>query len=287
MLDVPMGLGDHLHELRRRLKWPLICIGIIFLVCFAYQNQAKQVMVWPLKRAVQIVGLDDAMAVGLVKDKAQFDSIMQHPMRCLTVLSISESTTTAVKVSMAAAISIALPVLLYHLWQFIVVGLTWKERRLAFLFVPLGVIFFYAGTIAGYFVGLPYFYAWLIQFTAGDQTAVYQLRQSEYVDDFILWTVAFGLVMDIPWLVMVLVRTGLVTPTRISKARRYVIVANLIAAACITPTADLVSLSALFIPMQVLFELGLVASRFMVPKTIPPPAPPDGDPHEAAGTPDV
>jgi sec-independent protein translocase protein TatC len=266
LVDMPMGLGEHLGELRRRLVIPLIAIGIVFIAAFAFQGELKQAMVWPLKRAIQIVGADTAISVGLVKDKAQFAGIMEQPLRCLSVLSVAESTTTAVKLSITAAITVTLPILLWQIWGFVCVGLTAKERRLAFLFVPLGVIFFYIGTVAGYVVGLPYFYAWLIEFTAGDQTAVYQLRQAEYIDEFITWTVSFGLVMDIPWLVMVLVRTGMVAPKTIAKARRYIVAVNLILAACITPTSDLFSLMAMFLPMQFLFEIGLFCSRFMVPR---------------------
>jgi sec-independent protein translocase protein TatC len=266
MVDLPMGLGDHLHELRRRLKWPLIVIGVFFIVAFAWQDELKRGMLWPLKRAIQIVGFDTARDVGLIQNQAQFDDLMNQPLRCLTILSVAESTTTAVKISVAAAIAAALPVLLYHIWWFIAVGLTAKERGLAFMFIPLGVIFFYSGSVIGYFIGLPYFYAWLIQFTAGDHTAVYQLRQADYVDDFTTWTLAFGLIMDIPWLVMVLVRTGMMTPAAISRARKFVVGGNLIIAACMTPTSDLFSLCALFVPMQALFEIGLIASRFLVPK---------------------
>ncbi len=266
LIDIPMGLGDHLHELRRRLVVPLIAILVIFIASFAFQNQLKQVMVHPLKRAVQLVGVKTAMEVGLVKSQAEFDGIMLTPLRCLSVLSIAESTSTAVKVSIAAAITVALPLLLHQLWQFVAIGLTSRERRLAFLFVPLGVIFFYGGTLLGYFFGLPYLYSFLINFTAGDQTAIYQLRQSDYVDDFITWTVSLGLIMDIPWLVMVLVRSGMIHPNVISKARKYIVAANLLLAACLTPTSDLFSLAALFVPMQFLFEVGLFASRFMVPR---------------------
>ncbi|MBA2481320.1 MAG: twin-arginine translocase subunit TatC [Planctomycetes bacterium] len=266
MIDVPMGLGDHLHELRRRLVVPLIVVCAIFIGAFAFQNELKQVMVQPLKHAIRLVGPQTAMAVGLVRSQAEFDEILSKPLRCLTVLSIAESTTTAVKISLSAAIAVALPVILFQIWNFVAVGLTRKERRLAFLFVPLGVIFFYAGTLIGYFFGLPYFYAMLINFTATDQTAVYQLRQADYVEDFTTWTVSFGLIMDIPWLVMVLVRSGMVTPQQIARARRYVVAGNLILSACLTPTADLFSLVMLFIPIQLLFEAGLLASRFMVPK---------------------
>lgn len=257
LADVPMSLGDHLHELRRRLVWPIASFLVIFIAAFAFQVELKHVLLWPLKRAIALVGPDIARSVGFPVDGGD---------RLLVVLELAESTTTAVRISMIAAMTVALPVFLFHLWRFIAVGLKSKERRLGFLFIPAGVVFFYAGLIGGYFFGLPYFYAFLIDFMARDTTAVYQLRQSEYVDTFIVWTLACGLIMDIPWLVVVLVRVGLLTPAKIAEHRRIIIVGNLVLAAIITPTADLASLMALFVPMQVLFEAGLLASRFAVPK---------------------
>ena len=109
----------------------------------------------------------------------------------------------------------------------------------------------------------------LIDATAADPTVAINLRQSDYLETFFLWTVAFGLIMDIPWLIIVVVRTGLVTPQQIAKGRKISIIVNLLAAAMITPGSDMLSLFALFVPMQLLFEGGLFASRFFGPKAAP------------------
>lgn len=255
-IDIPMGLGAHLDELRRRLIWPVLTVAVLFVAGFMIQDKLKLVMIWPLQKAIALVP-ESAKAVGMPTDGST---------RILQTLSLQESASTAASISFYLALAAAAPVVLWHLWQFVAVGLTRKERRLAFLFVPFGVMMFYLGTLLGYFFGMPYFYAFLIDFTAGDPTATIQLRQSEYVETFFLWTVAFGLIMDIPWLIIVIVRTGMLTPQQIGKARKFVILINAIAAAVITPGSDLASLMALFIPMQILFEGGLLASRFFVPK---------------------
>lgn len=260
LADVPMSLGDHLHELRRRLIWPIITFLAIFIGAFAFQVELKRILLWPLKRAIAMVGPEIASLVGFRVDAGD---------RMLYVLELAESTTTAVRISMIAAATATLPVVLYHVWRFVAVGLKNRERRLGFLFIPAGVLFFYIGLVGGYFLGLPYFYAFLIEFMARDITAVYQLRQSEYVDTFTLWTLACGLIMDIPWLVVVLVRVGMLTPAKIAAHRKLIVVGNLVLAAIITPTADLASLAALFVPMQVLFEIGLLASRFVSRRTEP------------------
>jgi sec-independent protein translocase protein TatC len=260
LIDLPMGLGDHLDELRRRLMWPVITVAVIFVVAFGFQGYLKEAMVWPLLRSIQIVGPVEAKLVGLP---------ITGDFRILTAFSLSEAASTAAQISFYLALAVAAPVVLWNLWQFIAVGLTSTERRLAFLFVPFGVIMFYLGMIIGYFFGLPYFYAFLIEYSASDPTIIIQLRQSEYIDMFFLWTVSFGLIMDIPWLIIVLVRTGLFHPDQLARSRKFIIMLNLILAAVIAPPGDVTSMLALFVPMQFLFESGLLASRFFIPKPSP------------------
>jgi sec-independent protein translocase protein TatC len=255
-VDIPMGLGNHLDELRRRLIWPVITVAVLFVAGFAFQAELKTIMIWPLQRAIELVP-ESAKMVGLPVDGSP---------RILQTLSLQESASTAAQISFYLALAVAAPVVLWQLWKFVAVGLTRREQRLAFLFVPVGVATFYFGTLVGYRFGMPYFYAFLIDFTAGDPTATIQLRQSEYVETFFLWTVAFGCIMLIPWLIVVVVRTGMLTPKQISKGRKFAVLINAIAAAIITPGSDLASLLALFVPMQILFEGGLLISRFFVPK---------------------
>jgi Tat protein translocase TatC len=255
-VDIPMGLGSHLDELRRRLIWPVITVAVLFATGFAFQAELKLIMIWPLQRAIALVP-ESAKAVGLPIDG--------NP-RILQTLSLQESASSAAQISFYLALAVAAPVVLWQLWKFVAVGLTRREQRLAFLFVPVGVVTFYLGTLVGYRFGMPYFYAFLIDFTAGDPTATIQLRQSEYVETFFLWTVAFGCIMLIPWLIVVVVRTGMLTPQQIAKGRKIAILVNAMAAAIITPGSDLASLLALFVPMQVLFEGGLLISRYFVPK---------------------
>ena len=255
-VDIPMGLGSHLDELRRRLIWPVITVAVLFVTGFAFQAELKAIMIWPLQRAIELVP-ESAKAVGLPTDG--------NP-RILQTLSLQESASTAAQISFYLSLAVAAPVVLWQLWKFVAVGLTRREQRLAFLFVPVGVATFYLGTLFGYRFGMPYFYAFLIDFTASDPTATIQLRQSEYVETFFLWTVAFGCIMLIPWLIVVVVRTGMLTPKQIAKGRKFAILINAMAAAIITPGSDLASLLALFVPMQILFEGGLLISRFFVPK---------------------
>ncbi len=133
LIDMPMGLGEHLDELRRRLIWPVIVVTVLTMVGFAFQAELKEFMVWPLRRAI---GLMPA-------ESARLNLPADGPL--LHTLTLQESATTAALVSIYAAIAVAAPVILWQLWNFVAVGLTRSERHLAFLFVPLGIILFYVG----------------------------------------------------------------------------------------------------------------------------------------------
>ncbi|MFM2091780.1 MAG: twin-arginine translocase subunit TatC [Planctomycetota bacterium] len=260
-IDVPLPLGAHLDELRRVLVRPIIVLVAVAIVAFAFQAELKQWMLEPLWRAIDILKASDPevlKGVGL--------PLSRDDGRLLKTFTLGESATTAMKISLLAAVFITVPVIVHGLWTFISRGLTASERRAAFLFIPAGLILFYAGVVIGYCFALPYFYVFLIDFQASDPTAVFELRQADYVDTFMLWTVAFGLVCDIPWAVMILVKTGIVSIATLNKGRRYVILINLVLAACLTPTADVASLLAMFIPMQVFFEIGLLLSHFVKPR---------------------
>ena len=262
LIDMPMSLGDHLEELRRRLIVPIGLFMVLFIGGFACQTTLKLVMVHPLEQAVGIVGIERARAIGMEVGTT----------RLLQTTSLSETLMTAVDLSMAFALAATIPVLLYQLWMFVVVGLKRKERALGFLFIPGAMLFFYAGILLGYFIGLPYFYAWMIELNALDPSLrVLNPRLEDYFGEFISWTLCFGLVMDIPWLVMVLIRVGVVSVEKFVRWRKFAILANVVLAAMITPGGDPMMLLMTFLPMQALFEAGLLLGRMLGPRRDDPP----------------
>jgi sec-independent protein translocase protein TatC len=250
-----MSLGDHLAELQRRLVWPVLTVVAAFLVCFSFQATLKAWFIQPLLKAIEIVGPAQAARVHLNAEEGT---------RILQVLHLSESAMTSMSVAFSAALVLAIPVLLWHAWKFIATGLKENERSLAFLFVPLGVIFFYIGGALGFFWGLPYYYAWLIEWAVHDPTIKeLQIRQYEYWDQFQFMTVVFGLLFDIPWLVMVVVRVGLVTPDKLASWRKGILIINAVICGIVAPP-DATSMLVMMIPVQLLFESGLLLSRFMM-----------------------
>lgn len=250
--DQPMALGDHLEELRRRLLLVVLALGVVAIVAMAFQAQLKTVIERPLRAAIAMASDEAVARLRLSRDPDEpvmrLDSLIEGPIN-------------AIRLSIYVAITVAFPLLVYQIWAFVAPGLRREERRAGFLFLPAAVLFFYGGVVLGYAVGLPYLFRLLIQMASAEH-AVLDLRQNFYLSFFGMMTLAFGLVMDIPWLLMVLVRTRVVTPDQVARARRFVVLIAAVVAALITPP-DPVSQIVMLALILVLFECGLLASRLI------------------------
>jgi sec-independent protein translocase protein TatC len=251
LFDLPMSLGDHLHELRRRLIFPIASLAVLFVVAFFFEGQLKLIIAMPMKWALEIDPIISQKA-GLDPKLFKFQTI-----------DVMESMMASMSVCFYAAIFVAFPIFVYQLWMFVSVGLMPKERRLAFLFIPVGIMFFYAGTMAGFFEGLPFYYYVMVKWSAYDPISNPHTGLASYLSNFVLMTLVFGFIADIPWLIMVLVRVGFVTVDQLSKNRKIAIMVNAVIAAFTAPP-DWFSMIAMMIPLVGLFELGLLLSRVMM-----------------------
>jgi sec-independent protein translocase protein TatC len=249
-VDVPMSLGDHLEELRRRLVWPLITLALVFMAAFAFESRLQQLFVKPLEWAYHI-NPENAQKVG-----------MSLPIK-LQTLELMEAVMASMMVSFYAAFFLTFPVLTYHLWKFISVGLLSREKRLAFLFVPAGIMFFYAGTLVGYFIGLPAFYSFMIKWAANNPIVEFHLQLKSYHHNFVMMTMVFGLIADIPWLIMVLVRVGFVSVEQLMKHWKISIFVCVIISAVVAPP-DALSMIIMMFPLFGLFFLGVGLSALMM-----------------------
>lgn len=253
--DVPLPLGDHLDELRRRLVWPILLFAVVFVVAFNFDTELKRIFVQPLLHAVDIADGFDAGAAaraGIV--------IPSDNMKVFKTLALGESVSVSMSLAMWAGFAIAIPFLVHQLYMFVAIGLKARERQLAFIMVPLAVICFYTGMTFGYYVGLPYMYAWFIQWQARDPISEFVLQMAAYRDSFFFYTIMFGLLFDVPWAVVTVCRVGLVTPDTLARYRRIIFLLSTVLAAVIAP-GDLFSMVALMFPTYLLFEAGLLAAR--------------------------
>ena len=164
-----------------------------------------------------------------------------------------------VKIAGVAALVIALPYVLYQAWAFIAPGLYAHEKKLVLPLVVSSTILFYAGMAFCYFVVFGRVFEFIAAFAPKSISVAPDIEA--YFNFMLGMFLAFGLAFEVPVVVVVLVRTGVITVEQLREFRGYVIVGIFTIAAFITPP-DAVSMLALFIPMLILFEAGLLVARF-------------------------
>ena len=161
---------------------------------------------------------------------------------------------------MFLAFLVALPVLLYQLWLFIVPGLTARERKWAIPFVAVSIVLFLLGALAA-LITLPAALNFLL--SVGGETLSPLLTVDKYVGFVIFTILAFGLGFEFPILLISLSAAGVLTYETMRKYRRQVILGLAIFAAVITPSPDPISMLALLIPLYFFYEGAILVSRLL------------------------
>jgi sec-independent protein translocase protein TatC len=168
--------------------------------------------------------------------------------------------TVKLKVVFALGLFIALPVILYQLWAFIVPGLTSRERRMAVPFIASSMVLFSLGALVAY-ITLPNALRFLLGF-AGEQFTIL-ITGSSFIGFVVLVTLAFGLSFEFPVLLIFLGLVGVVTSERLRAWRRFAIVLIAVFAAVITPSQDPYTMLALFIPMLLFYEAAIIVIHLL------------------------
>jgi sec-independent protein translocase protein TatC len=240
-----MSLIEHLRELRHRL---LVCI-------------------WALLGGSVVGFFLYGPAMTLIKGP-YCDFLRDHPDKTpfqqqgcsLIFLGAIDGFLITVKVIVFLALLVALPVILYQVWAFIVPGLTQRERKWAIPFVTLSVILFLLGALAAYLT-LPKALAFLL--SVGGDFVSPLLTVDKYVGFVIFTILAFGLGFEFPILLISLSAAGVITSDTMRRHRRYVILALSIFSAVITPSPDPISMLALLIPLYLFYEGAIIVSRLI------------------------
>lgn len=185
----------------------------------------------------------------------------------MIVTDITGSFFVPMKVTMLVAFLIALPWVMYQLWAFIAPGLYQHERKLILPLVVSSYSLFLIGMAFAYFLVFPTVFNFMAQYNA-PLGAEMTTDIDKYLSFAMTTFLAFGITFEVPVVVVVLVRMGMVTLTKLREARPYVIVGAFVIAAIVTPP-DVLSQLLLAIPMTLLYELGLLIARFYEPKKSP------------------
>lgn len=164
------------------------------------------------------------------------------------------------KVSFFAGLFLSFPVGLYQFWRFVSPGLLPRERRYALPFVLLGSLFFLLGLSFCYFIVFPFALNFLVNFGTS-QGLQSMLSIGRYMDFLLKFLLAFGVVFELPLVITLLARLGLVTAAGLSRYRHYAILGNAVLAAILTPTGDIFNMALMMGPLVVFYELGILGAR--------------------------
>jgi len=235
---------QHLLELRDRLMYCLYGIGAVFVVLVFYPGPSH---------------LYDLLAMPLVRT-------LPEGSRMIAVGVVSPFL-VPIKVSALAAFGLALPWVLYQVWAFVAPGLYKHERKLVVPLVISSTVLFYMGAAFCYFFVFGQAFP-AIQKMAPASVAVSPDIEA-YLDFVITMFIAFGVAFEVPIVVVILARMGLVTVAQLKSFRSYFVVGAAAVSGMVTPP-DPVSMLALLVPMYLLYEVGIWAAQVFIKHTQPP-----------------
>lgn len=167
---------------------------------------------------------------------------------------------TPFKLAAVVAFALALPWILYQIWLFVAPGLYRNERRLVLPMLASSTLLFYVGVAFAYYLVLPTVFKFFVS-SAPEGVAV-MTDVSKYLDFVLKLFMAFGFVFEMPVAIVLMVLTGFVTPAQLAARRDYVLVGVFVAAAILTPP-DVLSQIMLAVPAYLLYELGILVSRWL------------------------
>jgi sec-independent protein translocase protein TatC len=231
-----LTLFEHLDELRKRIFASLIAITVAVAAAAVFDDQLFTLLLRPLPEGMQEI----------------------------TTFSPAEPFMVSLKVWVIAALIAVSPYLIYQFWAFVGPAFTTSEKRYFVPVVAACSALFLGGVVFAYLVVLPRGLSFLLTFN--EQYFNVQNRASDYFSFMALFLLAFGLTFEMPVVLVLLAKVGVVDDRSLRKNRRYAILIEAVAAAVLTPSQDAFSMLALFVPLVILYEVSIVLARIVQPK---------------------
>jgi sec-independent protein translocase protein TatC len=230
------GFISHLVELRNRLLYIITGVAVVMLLLLPFAGELYTILATPL---------------------------LKHLPEGTSMIAIDVAAPFLVpfKFVMLLAVFITVPFTLYHIWAFVAPGLYQREKKMVAPLLVSSTLLFYLGTAFAYFLVFPLVFAFIIGVAPEGITVMTDI--SRYLDFVVALFLAFGLAFETPVATVLLVATGMTTPAALASKRAYVIVAVFVIGMLLTPP-DVVSQILLAIPMWILYEVGIIASKMVL-----------------------
>ena len=232
-----MGLLEHLDELRRRLVRSLIGFVLTFVICYAFSKQIYTFLAQPIYR------------------------FLPEGSR-LVFLGVTDPFILYIKVAALAGLFLGSPFILYQVWAFVSPGLYRREKRLAVPFIFFGSLLFLGGGAFGYYVAFPFAVDFLLG--VGEQFEP-TITVTSYLSFLMTVILGLGVMFEMPTLIFLLSRLGVVTPRFLLRHFRWAVLIIFTVAAIITPTPDVVNLCIFAVPTLGLYLVGVAVAWMFGP----------------------
>lgn len=227
--DGSMSVIQHLEELRKRIIRSLLSIGLCSSIAYYFVEDLVHVLTKPAGK--------------------------------LYYMQPAEAFFTYIKVAVFGGFLMALPIVFYQMWRFFLPALTIRERKVIALVVPVSVVLFFVGIAFAFFLVLPLAINFFMGYTTEDLQALFSIRQ--YFDFAIGFLLPFGFVFELPLIIVILAKLGLISSAFLGKHRRMVIFLSFVIGAIITPP-DIFSQVMIAVPIVLLYESSYLLVKYVL-----------------------
>jgi sec-independent protein translocase protein TatC len=244
-------LTEHLGELRNRIFITLGVVIVAFGVCFNYSENIFTILTSPIHNTVNF-SLNSPFIIFTPNKSSNMKLVFLAP---------AEAVWMHIKISFISAFIVSSPVIFFEIWRFIAPGLLGKEKKYALPFVFITTSLFLIGALFCFIIILPFAMNFLLNYKTENLQPM--LSVGKYVDFCLKFILSFGAIFELPVLTVFLTRMGIVTPAWLAKNRKYAVLIAFVLAALLTPTPDAFNQSLMAIPIIILYEVGILASRIL------------------------